>query len=734
MHAKVAFFSVLHLLMGLGYSLGFYSANALLISRVGIAPLFYVYAVASLAALGAAGLFYIASRYWRRSAVITGSYLVAGLVVCVAWTAVIALPNHAIVYTGMRACLYAIFVVSDLAFWLIASDTFNNFEAKRGFSWLVAAGILGELLGGWLIAGMAVEWRAVNLLLGWGLLLWACPFLIWVIRWLHPALLARDATFSVAESGSLTFTADARTVAASPLTRALFLFWAIYTFLCYGTDYLFNAVAIRHFAHEDHLAAFFGQVTVVASCVVLGYQLFIAGPLTTRFGVDRTIVVIPLCLLIGLLGYVVHPSLTTIAVAQGLIYYFADYAAVGLLQPVLTVYPIAQRSAVRVYTEGFGRPIGELLLLCIGGLAVYCVGLPAMTPLLLAGCGVLLIWPLWFHRTHLRHLMRCLQSTDRELIVNAIQALGEPNKIRAVKPLLDLLHHADDLSLKQTVVLSLAQMHSTEAFQPIVRLFAVRDEALQLTVLRALSQYKNYEGMFALFRIMQSPENVSYEVRINATQCLTRLIGKRIIPFLMGSLEDPEPRVIANAIESIGLLKDRQAISILRPFLRHAHHRIRANAAIALHPFRAMRKEALAVIDALYRDASGVVQRAGLYAIGALRLTAYRTAIRQLLQTTTEKPLRHFAARALARMGDAVFCGPFLQLLLDRDATIAYDAARSLGTMQRASRLLVFERIAKLSPPHRARLFDTLDRTHLDFAFEKRMLAVRKPMPAPVVL
>lgn len=731
---RLSLFALVHFLMGVGYSLGFYSASALLISRVGTAPLLYLYFAASIAALLLAGLFYYGTQWKPRELVVYLTYLGSGLLVILAWAAVVAMPDRAAVYLGMRAGFYAILVVCNLAFWLLASDAFNNFEARRSFSLLVAAGVFGELIGGWLVNRLAVPIGAVHLILGWGLLLCLCPLLFWGTRTLLPALFPQEAAVIPDESGSLHLTADTQSLLTEPLTLCVFSFWLIYSFLCYGTDYVFNSYVVRTLVQEDHLAAFFGQITWMSSLAILLYQLCIAGPLTMRLGVDRTILMIPLLLLLGLSGYLVAPSLVTIAVAQGTIYYFADYAAIGLLQPMLTVYPLGQRSAVRVLTEGLGRPIGTFCLLLLSLLLPRPIGIQTLLPLLIVGSFGFLALLLWFHRIYVAHLMRSLHSPDRELVVNAIQALGEPNKICAVKPLLRLLEQAQDIQLKQTVVLSLAQMQSMEAFQKIVSLFSVRDESLQMAVLQALGLYKNYEGMFALFRILKSHANVSYEIRMNAMLMLTRLVGRKIIPFVMTLLEDDNHRVVANAIESIGVLRDPQTIRILQPYLHHDHHRIRANAAIALHAFRATREAALQTIQDLYHARATHPHCTGLYAIGVLRLRSYRSELRQLLGTAADKQIRHFTALALALMGDPSFAKPFIQFLLDPDETFAHNAARRLGMISPASRNLVFEHIAKLTLPEQKHVYKILDHTPLDFSREKRLISSRKLMPVPMIL
>ncbi|MGH7830450.1 MAG: HEAT repeat domain-containing protein, partial [Candidatus Binatia bacterium] len=223
-----------------------------------------------------------------------------------------------------------------------------------------------------------------------------------------------------------------------------------------------------------------------------------------------------------------------------------------------------------------------------------------------------------------------------------------------------------------------------------------------------------------------------FQVRMNATLLLTRLIGKKMTPFLMEALEDPDPRVVANAIESIGLLKDAKSISILLPFLSHANHRIRANAAVALHPFWATRKKVLAVIEELFSSSSVLERSAGIYVIGQLKLHRYEKALLELLESKNPKLVQH-ACVALARMKNPKFCGPFLELLLGSDEALAVETARRLADIPYVSRLTLFERVPSLSPEKKSLLFKRLDQTPLDFSQEKALVSGWKEI-APINL
>jgi hypothetical protein len=118
---------------------------------------------------------------------------------------------------------------------------------------------------------------------------------------------------------------------------------------------------------EDDMAAFFGKVAMGASLVILIYQILIANRLSARFGVDQNVFILPILMAMawGLVYF--HPSLASFALAEGAIFYFADFAAVALLHPVLSVYPYMERGAVKVFTEGFRPACRHRCFSCLAG-------------------------------------------------------------------------------------------------------------------------------------------------------------------------------------------------------------------------------------------------------------------------------------------------------------------------------------------------------------------------------
>ncbi|MBI4238973.1 MAG: HEAT repeat domain-containing protein [Deltaproteobacteria bacterium] len=714
---NVVTFAALAFAANVGFVFGLFPTNALLITHVGTDALFAAYLWSALAVLGFSGLFaWIADRYPRRR-LFLGSHWLAAASVLVAWWAVRQPQVEFWWYALIRAFFYGYYILLSLQFWVLASDHFSSYEAKRVYPYVIAASIGGMMVGGLITSFVAGTLPAADFLLLWAGILGLSPGLLWCLR-LRPVLYGRVHQAS----------ATTPLVGTWSLSLLMLLFWMIYAFLCHGVDYVYNVVASAALPDPDQLTAFFGKVTCVASLVVLIYQLGLAKRIATRFGIDRALLMIPL-LAVGACGLLVaQPSLFGVAVAEATVFFFVDFAGSALVQPLLNIVPRSQRGRVKMGTEGVGRSVGVVGLFFLATVGTAVIVPERLSGLLFAVSLAFLGFPILFHRIYLRHLVRCLRSPDQELVLNAIQALGEPNKVAATRPLLRLLRATTQLHLQRTIVLSLGQMRSGEAFQEVVQLFDVRNEALQNAVVEALGDYRNYESILAIFRLMKSGNNVSLQVRMNAVMLLTRLLGRAMTPFLLQALDDSDPRVQANTLEALGLLRDRATIRLLQPFLTHPHHRVRGSAIIALYPFRfrprSVRPLVLQALAQLYTSPQALEHRTALHVIGALRCRAYiPDLLRQL--ATPDRHTRQHVAIALAKL-QVHQCTPVLvELMLDADETFAIDTAKRMGQFPAVSRWRVFEAIDQLPTTPRAVVFTRLEATGLDFSAEQEQLGSR---------
>jgi HEAT repeat protein len=720
----------------MGYACGFFSADSMLVSRQGPQFLFYVYIFGALLSLALAGLFFLGVHWFEWSKLLSVGLFFLGLSFLGAWWWLRRSEGNREFFILLSSGLEAGYAFSVMAFWSLASRCFEGFEAKRRYPILIAAGIFGEMVGSLGLSRGVYFFGAANFLLVWAVVLILWPaFLHFSLKAFKTSSALPAPNLSRPINPTEPLAEEGLRHSTNRLIFVLFVFWFLFSFFSFSIDYLFSFEVVKNFTSEIHIASYFGQVAFFANLAVLFYQIFLTAPLQMRFGIDRNIFLIPFLTCLGGLILFFSSSLFAYSMVQALVHYLVDYVASGLLHPVLNVLPERRRVISETISEGIGRPAVGILLLLLFSFGVFSGAPQRLRECFIIGSFLFVLFPFLFHRVYLGHLMRCLQSNDLHLVGSAIQALGERDKAPAVPQLLEMLAEAKDIQLKSSIVLTLGQIRSPMAFKQIIALFSLRNERIQLAVVESLARFKSYQSIFALYRLLMSKHNVSFYVRINAMHLLARLVGKGMIPFLLENLEDPDPRVVANAIESIGLLKDQKTIPLLLPFLQHDNHRIRANSVIALFHFRSIRPLAMKALEDLYQSEDSVPRRAALYAIGVLKLEKYKPDLFIHLESE-DSAIREFSCAALARMRDPRFVVPYLELLLQEPEKRAVGIARHIGFFPRYSRWVFFEEVSKLPQDQIEFLFGRLEQTPLDFSEEKEILSGRmtiETIPLPVL-
>ena len=114
---------------------------------------------------------------------------------------------------------------------------------------------------------------------------------------------------------------------------------------------------------------------------------------------------------------------------------------------------------------------------------------------------------------------------------------------------------------------------------------------------------------------------------------LTLMVGRltRDPQWLRQQLEDENPRIRANAIEGLWDVRAEGLEELLRSALHDPHHRVAANAALALHKIGDV--SAAASMYSLLRHSDEMFRRAALWAIGQARDPRFL----ELVETVADK-------------------------------------------------------------------------------------------------
>ncbi|MGB5132700.1 MAG: MFS transporter [Steroidobacteraceae bacterium] len=205
--------------------------------------------------------------------------------------------------------VFNLFVVS--VFWSFMADLFDREQAKRVFAFIAAGASSGGILGSSIPAFFAATLGDVNLLLiSAALLAGTIAPIRYLLRWSAGRAVQGERLPERAIGGN-PFAGITRVFSSGYLSGiALFVFLmaAVSTFL-----YLQQAELLRiHFPDSSERTAFLGRIETLVNVTVVLVQVLAVGRLTSRVGLPRMIVSVPLVVAGGFLLIAASPTLATL--------------------------------------------------------------------------------------------------------------------------------------------------------------------------------------------------------------------------------------------------------------------------------------------------------------------------------------------------------------------------------------------------------------------------------------
>lgn len=207
-----------------------------------------------------------------------------------------------------------------------------------------------------------------------------------------------------------------------------------------------------------------------------------------------------------------------------------------------------------------------------------------------------------------------------------------------------------------------------------------RDEAVRVEACVAVTRLSSVDHpvtLDALFRSLKNEKSqraISAQIGAIGKLCTTdRILG------LETFLESEHDRVVANAVEAIGRVKDPRCTDLLVSKLASKNNRVKANAAMCL--FAAGHLEVIDVLKPMLMHSDPLMRASAAFAIGELTLLAEK-----------ERLIEEWRTRAPAIksfLGDLQECVPMLVgLLRDPEAAVKRQAVIALGKIKDRSAVL----------------------------------------------
>jgi len=262
----------------------------------------------------------------------------------------------------------------------------------------------------------------------------------------------------------------------------------------------------------------------------------------------------------------------------------------------------------------------------------------------------------------------------KEEIVRVLGVIGDP---MAGKKLMELLQDQDRM-VRYEAAWALYKIGGRDVAQSLCRLLADADEWIVINVLEILSRLKEADAIPSLvgqFEIARDPRLKAIMISSLAT-----FAEPQLLHIFEKGLESFDPRIQANAVEAIAMLKI-PALEMrrkLKKFFSHPNNRVRANVCIALA--KADEGKVIEEIDAMLASPDIPTRRSAGYVLSRVQIRG-RDALIDRLLADEAYAVRKMALKAVLALETEVGQARIVPLLRDPNQWVrreAVDCARKV--------------------------------------------------------
>ena len=199
-------------------------------------------------------------------------------------------------------------IFSVMQFWLVTGDIFNSRQAKRIFPLIIAGGSLAAILSGYSIKPFVTYFNSQNLIY---LTIGSLLANVIIAIFLSPFISIQKDTPKDPH-----FELNTKNIMNDSYIVSIGLMIAFSAIISRIIDYQFKIIAVSAFPDQDSLVNFFGTYYGLTGFATLLMQLSITGFILKRFGILSGLLILPISLAIGSLGFLLSGTLLTVFIAK----------------------------------------------------------------------------------------------------------------------------------------------------------------------------------------------------------------------------------------------------------------------------------------------------------------------------------------------------------------------------------------------------------------------------------
>ena len=201
-----------------------------------------------------------------------------------------------------------IIILSAIQFWIIAGEVFNPRQAKRTFPLIISGGSFAAIIAGYGIKPFINHYGSDNLLF------------ITISFLLFGALIGRLIRPYRVPTKTIVINSQPypkiKKIKFDTYIIAIALMVACSAFLSRSVDYQFKMFAVSIYPTQDTLVNFFANYYITTGIATLIMQLFITGMVLQKWGVLIGLLILPISLLLGSVGFIMSGSLLAVFITK----------------------------------------------------------------------------------------------------------------------------------------------------------------------------------------------------------------------------------------------------------------------------------------------------------------------------------------------------------------------------------------------------------------------------------